>query len=206
MPPESNALSPGAPDSFADFLRRIRAGDAQAAVDLVRQYEATIRLEIRMRLRNQRLRRVVDTMDICQSVLASFFVRAAAGQYELDEPKQLLRLLVAIARNKVAFHLRKEHAQRRDNRRLEPVPLNDLGVADGGPSPSRLIAGAELLQAFRDRLSPEERQLADLRAGGCSWNEVAAEVGGTPEARRMQLARAVDRVAGQLGLEGGSDE
>lgn len=188
-------------DTFADFLRRIRAGDAQAAAELVRQYESTVRLEVRMRLRSQRLRRVVDSMDICQSVLASFFLRAAAGQFDLGEPKQLVKLLVGIARNKVAFQARKEQAQCRDNRRMAAVDLHDLAVAAADPSPSAVVAGAELLQAFRDKLAPEERQLADLRAQGYGWAEIAAEVGGTAEARRMQFTRALDRVARQLGLE-----
>jgi hypothetical protein len=32
--------------------------------------------------------------DICQSVMASFFVRAAAGQFNLERPDELIRLLV----------------------------------------------------------------------------------------------------------------
>src|SRR5438874_3275476 len=184
--PDSSPSSPGDGGLFADFLRRIRAGDGQAATELVRQYESTVRLEVRMRLRSQRLRRVMDSMDICQSVLASFFVRVAAGQYDLDEPKQLVKLLVGIARNKVAFQARKEQAQCRDNRRVEAVDLHDLAVAAAGPSPSVVVAGAELLHVFRQQLSPEERQLADLRANNYGWAEIAAEVGGTAEARRMQ--------------------
>src|SRR6476469_3927983 len=91
-------------EEYTDFIRRIRQGDERAAEELIRRYEPEIRLEIRtlLRLRDPRLRRVFDSMDICQSVLASFFVRAAAGQYELDRPEQLVRLLVAIARTKVA--------------------------------------------------------------------------------------------------------
>ncbi len=187
--------------SFADFLRRVRGGDAGAAAALVQQYESAIRLEVRMRLRNGRLRRVVDSMDICQSVLASFFVRAAAGQYDLEQPAQLLKLLVAIARNKVAYQARRERAQRRDNRRVETVDLGELAVASAEPAPSQLVAGAELLEAFRQRLTEEERRLADLRAEDRSWAAVAAELGGTPQARRMQWARAVERVARELGLE-----
>ena len=88
-------------DTFAHFIARIRAGDEQAAAELVRRYEPAIRTEIRMRFSDPRLRRVVDSMDVCQSVLASFFVRAASGQYDLERPEQLVRLLVTIARNKV---------------------------------------------------------------------------------------------------------
>jgi len=197
---------PADADSFAAFVRGVRAGDARAAAELVRQYESAIRLEVRLHLRNSRLRRVLDSMDVCQSVLASFFVRAAAGQYDLEQPAQLLKLLVVIARNKVADQVRKERAQRRDNRRVENVDPRELELTAGGHTPSQLVAGAELLQAFRQRLSAEERRLADLRAQDRGWAEIAAEVGGTPEARRMQLTRAVDRVARQLGLERMSHE
>ena len=187
---------------FRDLIQRVRAGDTQAAADLVRRYEPTIRLVVRRRLTNPGLRRVLDSMDICQSVLASFFVRAAAGQYDLDDPTQLLKLLVVIARNKVAYQARRERAQCRDNRRVEPVDPGDLEVAAVGPAPSQLVAGEELLREFRQRLTAEERHLADLRAQDQGWAEIAARLGGTPQARRMQWTRAVERVARQLGLEG----
>src|SRR5262245_46719373 len=103
--------------TFADFIRRIRAGDEEAAVELVRQYEPLIRREVRMHLEDQRLGRLLDSMDICQSVLASFFVRTAAGQYDLDQPDQLLKLLVTMARNKLVSESRRQQRQRRDIRR-----------------------------------------------------------------------------------------
>jgi RNA polymerase sigma-70 factor (ECF subfamily) len=77
-------------NSFAELIHRIRNGDARAAEELVRRYEPAIRLEVRMRLGDVRLRRAFDSMDICQSVLGSFFVRAVAGQYDLNEPEQLM--------------------------------------------------------------------------------------------------------------------
>jgi hypothetical protein len=64
-----------------------------------------------------------------------------------------------------------------------------------------MVAGRELLEEFRRRLSEEERALVDLRAQGCEWPEIAAKLGGTAQARRKQFARAVDRVEEQL--EGG---
>ncbi len=39
---------------FADFMRRIRAGDEQAAAELVRQYEGLIRREVRLHLEDSR--------------------------------------------------------------------------------------------------------------------------------------------------------
>src|SRR5262245_9595443 len=94
---------PGGEDlPFAEFLRRVRAGDERAAVELVRRYEPALRLEIRVRLRDPKLRRLLEPEDLCQSVLKSFFVRAASGQYDLEGPAELLALLRAMARNKVS--------------------------------------------------------------------------------------------------------
>jgi hypothetical protein len=73
--------------AFADLLRRVRSGDQQAAATLARQFEPEIRREAGVRLRDPRLRREVDSMDVCQSVLASFLMRAAMGQDELHEPE-----------------------------------------------------------------------------------------------------------------------
>jgi RNA polymerase sigma-70 factor (ECF subfamily) len=183
---------------FTEFIGRIRAGDDQAARELVQRYEPVIRREVRVRLRDPRLYGRFDWTDICQSVLASFFVRAAAGQFELHQPDQLLRLLVIMTRHKLAKQQRRHRAGRRDYRRVEGRDPAELEGAAATPSPSRLVAGRELLEEFRRRLSAEERHLADLRAQGYDWGEIAGQLGGTPGARSKQLARALDRVEQQL--------
>jgi RNA polymerase sigma-70 factor (ECF subfamily) len=184
--------------AFPDFIRRIRAGDDQAARELVERYEPVIRCQVRLRLRDPRLYSRFDWTDICQSVLASFFVRAAAGQYDLEQPNQLLRLLVVMTRHKLANQQRRNRAERRDCRRLAACDQAYLEGRTAAPSPSRLVVGRELLAQVNRRFSREEWQLAELRADGCEWTEIAARLGGTPEARRKQLARAVDRVEQQL--------
>ena len=187
--------------SFPNFIRRIRAGDAQAAAELVRRYEPAIRCEARLRMTDPRLGRLFDSTDVGQSVFASFFVRAAAGQYDLNRPEDLLRLLVRMAHNKVVSHARRQQARAADRRRADGRGLDDVGAP--GPTPSRLAAGRELLEELRRRLSEEEWRLADLRGQGCEWPEIAARLGGTAEARRKQLARAIDRFGQQL--EGSED-
>jgi RNA polymerase sigma-70 factor (ECF subfamily) len=185
--------------TFADFIRRIRAGDDRAAQELVERYEPVIRREVRLRLKDPRLNSRFDWTDVCQSVLASFFARAASGQYDLEEPGQLLKLLVSMTRNKVSNQARLHGAGRRDYRRLESHDPTDLeGRAVLQPSPSRMVAGRELLEEFRRCLSEEERALVDLRAQGYEWPEIAARLGGTAQARRKQFTRAVDRVGQQL--------
>ena len=193
--------------TIASMMERVRRGDQEAAAELVRRYEPLIRREVRFRLQDRRLRRVLDSMDVCQSVLGSFFVRAATGQYDVNRADQLLRLLVTIAKNKVASAARKQARQRRDGRRETPEGALALdAVADPGPGPGSVAAADDLLRAFRLRLDAEERQLAELRGAGLAWNEVAERLGGTAQARRMQLARAIARVSRQLGLDDEDEE
>jgi RNA polymerase sigma-70 factor (ECF subfamily) len=188
--------------TFAGFMERVRAGDQQAAADLVRQYESLIRREVRLHLEDRRLCRVFDSMDVCQSVLGSFFLRAAAGQYDLERPEQLIKLLVTMTRNKLASAARQQYRQRRDQRRVAGDAEDQLArVADPAPGPGSVVSGQELLKLFREGLSDEERRLVDLRAEGLAWADIARRLGGTPEARRMQLTRAIERMAQTLGLE-----
>src|SRR5262249_56178886 len=108
-PPAAGGPPVAEPFAFAEFLARVRRGDAPAAEELVRQYETAVRVAVRARLNNPTLRRQFDSVDVCQSVLASFFVRAAAGQYDLEGPAQLVALLVKMARNKLASPVRHHH-------------------------------------------------------------------------------------------------
>ncbi|MGD9724009.1 MAG: RNA polymerase sigma factor [Pirellulales bacterium] len=187
--------------SFVDFLRRIRAGDDGAAEELVRLYEPVIRREVRLRIEDDRLNRLFDSIDVSQSVLTAFFVRAAVGEFDLERPDQLTGLLVAMARNKLASRARRERRLRRDVRRMttaSPQQLNQL--ADPQPSPSDLLSHRELLERARNALTDEERQIAELRGQGLCWEEVGKRLGGSGEGRRRQLSRGIARVAQELGL------
>ena len=123
---------------FADFVRRIRAGDDQAAAELVNRFESLIRREVRLRISGNQVNRAFDSVDVSQSVLANFFVRAATGQFELEHPDQLARLLVTMARNKLVSRVRSERRQIRDIRRVTAEPDALDQVADGQPSPSEI--------------------------------------------------------------------
>lgn len=188
---------------FEALIARVRAGDETAATDLVRRYEPEIRREVRFLLRDPFLRRSFDSMDICQSVMGSFFLRAALGEYDLNRPEDLIRLLISMTRNKVVDATRRQRAQRRDHRRATSLEAVDLAAKT--PSPSEVVAARDLLGEFRSRLSEDERLLADRRARGEEWAEIAREVGGTPDARRKQLTRAIARVAKELGMEDADD-
>jgi RNA polymerase sigma-70 factor (ECF subfamily) len=186
--------------AFADLMAGVRRGDARAAEVLYRQFEAQVRLEVEMRLRDPRMRSRVESADVCQSVMLSFFIRARLGEYDFADPQELLRLMVGMARNKLVAQARRHQASKRDYRRS--VDLDGAAVTPArDASPSEVVANDELLREIRGRLSAEERRITDLRAAGRSWGEIADEMGGTADARRVQLQRAANRVGRELGLE-----
>lgn len=185
---------------FIAYVARLRAGDQQALEELVGKYAPVIKLEARMRLRSPHLRAVLDSMDICQSVLKSFFLRAAAGQFDIDRPEDLRRLLVQMACNKSLEAARREYAQKRDARRSVGLG-EEAHQVPGGDDPVEEVEWRELLLRGKQMLSADERKLAEARADGQTWEEIAAQVGGTPDGLRMQFSRAQARVAEALGLE-----
>src|SRR5260370_41051756 len=102
-------------------------------------------MAIRVRLSDPALRRLLDSVDICQSVLANFFVRAASGQFELDTADQLVKLLVTMARNKLTNYALQQRAARRDCRRIGK-DVSESELVDPCPSPSKVVVNQEPLQ------------------------------------------------------------
>ncbi len=187
-------------DEFDELMGRVHVGDPDAAEELVRRFEPEIRREVRIRLTDPRLRRIVDSMDICQSVLGNFFVRAALGQFEIGHPDQLFRLLATMARNKVIDRHRTELVRRRAIDDYRPDGSYDLSgePLDKSERPEMIAEGEELLVAAFGKLSPEEKQITEFRKAGLSWNEIAEKIGSNAQALRKRLSRACDRILREL--------
>ncbi|MEI8382352.1 MAG: sigma-70 family RNA polymerase sigma factor [Planctomycetota bacterium] len=182
-------------------MLQIERGDESAAAELVRMYLPEIRRAVRVRLTDPRLRRVLDSADVCQSVFANFFLRVSLGEYDLDHPEDLAALLIAMARNKLLDQVRRLQSQKRDQRRMVVDGDQAMqGVVDSGDTPSRVVADRDLMAEVRRRMSAEEQQLADLRAAGLDWNEIAQQLNGNADSLRKKLTRAVDRITQELGL------
>jgi DNA-directed RNA polymerase specialized sigma24 family protein len=188
--------------SFRDLLRRVRAGDPEATRELALRYEPDIRRAAHRPLNELRLRNLLDSMDICQAVLAEFFVRAADGQFTLTQPDELLRLFVTMARHQVLDESRRHKAGRRDHRRqIDDLSEHCLGgLADDGPTPSRVVSARELMEEVSRRLSAEERDVLEQRALGQEWAILAQQRGTTAAALRKKMSRALTRVVSEMGL------
>lgn len=194
-------------NSFQAMIRQVRLGDDEAATRLVHQFEPEIRRIIRVRLADSRMRRLLDSADIAQSVMANFFVRAANGQFEIDSPQDLLKLLVTMAANRFRDQVRKQQATRRGQGKVRGDSGEFLeAMASPAPDPGREVALKDLLQVARQQMSQEEQYLADQRGLGRDWEDLARELGEKPDALRKRLSRALDRVGKNLGLEEFDDD
>ncbi|MFO0970405.1 MAG: ECF-type sigma factor [Gemmataceae bacterium] len=190
------------PDNqFQQLMGRVRARDEEAAAELLRRYESVVRRVIRINLRDARMRRLLDSMDVCQSVMATFFARTALGEYEVESPEQLLNLLASIARHKLINQAARLKARRRDIRRDDSLGDDHDRALDPASDPSEQVSAKEMLEKIQARLDPDERYLAEQRALGRGWRELAGELGGTDVALRKKFTRALDRVMCELGLD-----
>jgi RNA polymerase sigma-70 factor (ECF subfamily) len=181
---------------FADLIQRVRAKDSQAAADLVRQFEPEIRRYVRVRLSPAR-QRGYDSDDVLTSVFGNFFVRVVAGQFELEQPEQLIKLLITMAHNKMI-----DIAIKPGNRRTRNCdPSVWARFMANGHSPSDVVSKEEILREVHDRLTPDERDLMEQRAQGRSWKDIADSCGVNPDALRKKLERALDRICRELGLD-----
>jgi RNA polymerase sigma-70 factor (ECF subfamily) len=181
-------------EALRALVERVRAGDQQAATELVRRYEPALRRAVRLRLRDRHLRRRLDSSDVCQSVLVHFFQRVGQGRYDLHTPEDVLKLLATMARNQVVNDALHEQAAKRDYRRQAESGAAKKDLAARGSSPSQHAAAEELLTKARALIGPDEWRLLELRKEGREWADIAHLLGGTAEGLRKQLSRAVARV------------
>lgn len=191
--------------TFAELIDRSSRGDPEAARRLVERYESAVRREVRFSLMDNQLRRMLDETDVCQSVMAQFFVGLWAGRFEIDSPERLIAIMKTMVRHKIVDQARYWKAARRDfQRNLSQLDRGDpIELASAEPTPSAIVSDAEMLSEFQRRLSDQERAILELRRQGLDWSEVAGRLGGeSPEALRKRFARALDRVGRELGLEG----
>src|SRR5262249_5210262 len=132
--------------------------------------------------------------------LLAFFRRIGEARYRFDAPSDLLRLLATMIRNKLLQHAEAEQAACRDRHRRSDIPVEERQLADPASTPSEEVADRELRLEAGRRLHPSERRLLELRQQGNDWADIAEVLGGTPEALRKKLCRALGRIRVALGL------
>ncbi len=171
------------------FLAVLRKGDREEVDKLLGDLDPFLRRIIHLRLIDGRLRRIADTADIFQSLLKDFM---SQEHPPVETSAGLGAYLAAAVHHKIQTKARKERRQ------AGSLPENWEPVCPG-PAAGEQIEDRDFTQAIRARLSGGKRLLFDLKSQGLTWTEIAARLGGTPDALRMGLNRAVATVLSELG-------
>ena len=98
--------------------------------------------------------------------MASFFVRAAAGQYDLNQPLATAAAADQHGPQQGGPGRPPSAGQRRDNRRVGGLGVEEVDPVGNVGTPSRVVEAKELLNLVRDKLQDDERRLADIRVAG----------------------------------------
>jgi RNA polymerase sigma-70 factor (ECF subfamily) len=189
MPPEND---------FLELIDRAAAGDEMAVQTLYETYLPQVRRYVRHHLTDRSMRRMMDSVDVCQSIFGDLFVRMALGLIHVRSPEQMHGLLATMARNRLINHNEKQRASRRDVRRLHPEPVDDLPVRGRDQTASEIVAARELLDQVQQRLTPEERRICEQRVEGASWDQIGEKAGCSGDAARKKYSRTLERLIGEL--------
>ncbi|MEM9410587.1 MAG: ECF-type sigma factor [Planctomycetota bacterium] len=190
-------------DGFLQLVQRLYDGDAMAAEQIVRQHEPEIRRIVRSRLRDPKLRQVLDSIDVCQSVFGKFFLQVSLGRFKLDNPHDLVRLLTRMTTNKIVDKHRHESSQRRliQNEHKDRHSEQKKIFSVQSETPVESVMYDELLSLAKSKLSEKELVISGLRNQGLSWLEVSRKLDESPQALRKRFERACQRLTLELGLD-----
>ena len=173
------------------WLRRLEAGDAQAAQPLYQHFCVRLQELARRRI-PAKVRSVYDHDDASASAFHSLFLGIREQRYQLRDRTDIWRLLLTIAERKIAHRIRDELRDKRDMRRVvqESVFLR-LPKEQGGDVPAGMdsLTGREPTPEFAAEVSdtcdallaalPDDksRQIALLKLERHTSDEVAAKLG-----------------------------
>lgn len=175
------------------LIRRVRSGENIARDALMRRFLPLLRQWAHGRL-PRAARDLHETEDLVQ--LALMRALRQIDHFESEGPGSFLAYLRQILLNQVRDEVR------RLMRRPESTEI-DTEMADSDlPSPVEQLVGHERLRAYEAALAslPKRQQgLVVMRLEfGMSYPEIASEVGSSPDAVRVMVARALVQLAGAL--------
>jgi DNA-directed RNA polymerase specialized sigma24 family protein len=181
-----------------DLLARLRTGDERAAAELFGRFAHRLAGLARQKL-GKALRGKEDPDDAVQSALKSFFVRYAAGQYELASWDDLWGLLTRITAHKCGHRFERFHAARRDVRREVSAPTADDSNASWeilarDPKPAEALVLAELLEELHRPLGDRDRGILSLRLQG----EEVATICTQLQCSERTVFRVLERIRSKL--------
>jgi RNA polymerase sigma-70 factor (ECF subfamily) len=190
-----------ADSQFTDLMARLRAGDERAeaaAAEIFNRFAGRL-IGLAARHLDERLRQKVGPEDVMQSVLKSFFVRQAAGQYDLADWDGLWSMLVVITLRKCGHKAEHFRAACRDVGREQALADEDSArsweAVSREPTPSQAALLAEAVRQALAALEDErERTVLELSLHGLSVPEISAQVGRSERTVQRVLTRVRKRL------------
>ncbi len=162
---------------FDVLMRRLIAGDKDAAQELVDRYGPHIVRSIRRRFRSQRMRTLYGTEDCMQSVWASIFCDLERLR-KLESPQQLINYLAGVASHKLVDNNRR-HSSQKNNVGLEisvEQKSEAFSIEAQDSSPSQMAAARDEWEHQTRKLSRREQTVLSLHLEGHSSNEIARKM------------------------------
>lgn len=166
------------------LLERFRSGDGDAALQLYLRYADRL-LRVATKQTAHELSTRFDPEDIVQSVFRTFFRRAASGQYNAPEGDELWKLLLVMALNKVRSRAGFHRSGKRDIRKTQSMPSEQLDEGSGSHDVARSILYMSVEEIIQ-RQPESHRGIIRLRIDGLDIQAIAE--------RERRSKRTVERV------------
>jgi len=187
-------LATMADDVVCSLTERLRAGDDEAAGQLVRRFTARLIALASSRL-DGLLSSKVDPEDLVQSVYKSFLKRLRAGDCQFNTWDELWAYLVLLTVRKCWDRRRYHRAARRDVGRERSLSLADenelaaLGAMTRDPTPAQAAMLVETIEKLMAGLSQRDREILSLYLQGFTIAEISLRTGRAQRTVRRTIAR-----------------
>jgi RNA polymerase sigma factor (sigma-70 family) len=182
--------------SFDDLMARLRAGQNDAATQVVNRFAGHLVALARKHL-DPRVLQKVDPEDVLQSVFRSFFVRYPSGQFGgFESWDNLWAILAVITMRKCGRRMDYFHAACRDIRREvtgQAAPdesTRDVGARDDEPTPSEAAMLTETVERLMRSLEGRHREILALSLQGYPPPDISGRLGCT----ERTVYRVLERV------------
>lgn len=167
------------------------------------QFGDQFRRRARTRLRQYGLNGQAESMDICNDVI----VEMAKGFNENGcTPNDALAYVMRAIDNQVLDTFRRLARKCRDFRRNEPMPVDELPFTKQGRSPSQVALHREVIARIQALLNEDDALAVSMMLENHGWQEIGESLGVKPDAIRMRVRRALDRVREQIGFRVGDSD
>jgi len=163
----------------------------QSLDEVWRRYGEQLRRRARTRLRQYGLSGQAESMDICNDVMADFIRRANVNNVAVDD---IMSYIMRAIDNQVLDTFRTLARQCRDFRRVDATSVEEMPLGTVSPTPSQIAIRGEVIDRVRQLLGPEDAKAVDMMLENRDWKEIGAAIGIEPDAARMRVRRALDRV------------